>query len=58
MQTQSVVEPGQITFLNELNRTTRIVRIDQQHPVTLVPRWLGNSIGHWYGDTLVIDTID
>jgi hypothetical protein len=27
------------------------------HPAKLEPTWFGNSVGHWEGDTLVIDTI-
>lgn len=27
------------------------------HPAKLDPSWFGNSVGHWEGDTLVIDTI-
>jgi len=27
------------------------------HPEDLDPTWLGNAIGHWEGDTLVVDTI-
>lgn len=57
MQTQILVEPGFVTFLYELNRTVRIVRIDQSHPVPPAQSWLGNSVGHWEGDTLLIDTI-
>ena len=27
------------------------------HPKNLVPTWWGHSVGHWEGDTLVIDTV-
>jgi hypothetical protein len=27
------------------------------HPKDLDPTWLGHSIGHWEGDTLVVDTV-
>jgi hypothetical protein len=27
------------------------------HPKDLNPTWMGHSIGHWEGDTLVIDTV-
>ncbi len=27
------------------------------HPKDMDPRWFGHSIGHWEGDTLVIDTV-
>ncbi len=54
--TEILVEPHQVTFLYELNRTARIVRIGQPHPASLVPSWQGTSAGLWEGDTLVIET--
>jgi hypothetical protein len=36
----------------------RVVYMDgRQHPKTAVPTWWGHSVGHWEGDTLVIDTV-
>lgn len=36
----------------------RIVYLDgRPHPKDLKPSWYGHSIGHWEGDTLVIDTV-
>jgi hypothetical protein len=36
----------------------RVVYMDgRQHPKTVVPTWWGHSVGHWEGDTLVIDTV-
>ena len=34
----------------------RRVRLNQSHPSPLTPSWYGDSIGHYEGDTLVIDT--
>jgi len=40
-------------FLNE-----RVVHLDQKaHPAGIAPSLLGHSIGHWEGQTLVIDTV-
>ena len=37
----------------------RQVYIDgRDHPETVNPTWMGHSIGHWEGDTLVVETID
>jgi hypothetical protein len=52
-----VVEPRQVTFLAEAGRSMRFVYIDQPHPASLRPSWTGHSVGHWEGDTLVVDTI-
>jgi hypothetical protein len=42
----------------EIN-TSRVRRIylNRQHPENLLPSWNGDSIGHWEGDTLIVDTI-
>jgi len=36
----------------------RTVYLDgRQHPKDPNPNWMGHSIGHWEGDTLVVDTV-
>jgi hypothetical protein len=45
-----------VTILVEMVHDARIVRIDGRHlPPNMTP-WLGDSIGHWEGDTLVVET--
>lgn len=45
-------------FDNSGDRAVREVHLDQkQHPANLKPTLFGHSIGHWEGDTLVIDTV-
>lgn len=54
---QIVQSPGQVTFLFEAIRNYWIVHLDRGHPEEVEPTWLGDSVGQWQGDTLVIDTI-
>jgi hypothetical protein len=35
----------------------RDVRLDAQHPADVKPSWYGDSVGHYEGDTLVVDTV-
>ena len=35
----------------------RRVRMNQLHPAQVTPSWYGDSVGHYEGDTLVIDTV-
>jgi hypothetical protein len=40
----------------EMIHDARIVRLNGTHPPAHVTNWLGDSIGRWEGDTLVVDT--
>ncbi|HTR01287.1 MAG TPA: DUF6152 family protein [Candidatus Acidoferrum sp.] len=45
-------------FENSGDEADRVVYLDQkQHPANFKPSLFGHSIGHWEGDTLVIDTV-
>ena len=52
--------PGQTTILHELNRAFRVVLMDKpQEPaeaLEIAPYYSGHSVGHWEGDTLVVET--
>jgi hypothetical protein len=52
--------PGRVTMLGESdgNRIRRIYTDGRPHPEVSDPSFHGHSIGHWEGDTLVIDTVD
>jgi hypothetical protein len=45
-----------VMILTEMVHDVRVVRIGGQHMPPNVRRWLGDSIGRWDGDTLVVDT--
>jgi len=53
-----VQTPTRLAFLFESNNVFHIVPLDgRDHPKDLMPNWLGNSVGKWDGDTLIIDTV-
>jgi hypothetical protein len=53
---QIVQTPTQIVILNEMVHDARVIRIGGQHVPASVRQWMGDSVGHWEGDTLVVDT--
>jgi hypothetical protein len=53
---QIVQTPTTVTILNEMVHDARVVRIGAAHLPPSVRRWNGDSIGHWDGNTLVVDT--
>jgi hypothetical protein len=54
---QIVESPGQVTLLYEMYNHFRIIRLNAKHASDPDPSFMGDSIGHWEGDTLVVDTI-
>jgi hypothetical protein len=52
-----LAQPDKITILYDYDHQVRRVRMNQQHPAEVTPTWYGDSVGHYEGDTLVIDTI-
>jgi hypothetical protein len=53
---QIVETPDSIMILTEMVHDARIVRMNALHLPNNIRRWMGDSVGHWEGDTLVIDT--
>ena len=47
-----------ILFQVEMVHDTRIVRLNAQHHPSNLKTWMGDSIGRWEGETLVIETIN
>jgi hypothetical protein len=53
---QIVQTPGQVVFLYEGRNAFRVIPTDgRPHRQDVDPSWMGDSIGRWDGDTLVID---
>jgi hypothetical protein len=48
---------GDIAIVYDQNSNVRHIRMNAAHPAKLVPSSMGDSVGHWDGDTLVIDTV-
>jgi hypothetical protein len=52
--------PGQITMVHELNHQIRVIAMDKPmpsaHDLEIFPYYNGHSIGHFEGDTLVVET--
>jgi hypothetical protein len=46
-----------VVILYQDNSQVRHVRMNQAHPAQLTPSWYGDSVGHYEGDTLVVDTV-
>ena len=54
---QMLQQPGKITILYPHDHEFRQVRMNQPHPALVTPSWYGDSVGHYEGDTLIIDTV-
>jgi hypothetical protein len=56
-QIQLLQQEHQITILYAEDHQVRRVRLNAKHPARVTPSWYGDSIGHFEGDTLVVDTV-
>jgi hypothetical protein len=54
---QLLQQPDKTTILYDYDHQVRHVRMNQPHATQLTPSWYGDSVGHYEGDTLVIDTV-
>jgi hypothetical protein len=57
MPLEIVQTPKEIVILHEAFRAYRRIPLNDklQHPSDLTPTWMGDSVGRWEGDTLVVD---
>jgi hypothetical protein len=53
-----IQQPDSVTLIYTAPSTdVRRVRLNERHREPLIPSWYGDSVGHYEGDTLVIDTV-
>ena len=54
---QIIQTPDHVVILNEMVHDARIVPTDGRGRLPMdIRRWMGASLGHWEGDTLVVET--
>src|SRR5579872_278896 len=53
---QIVQTRDSIMILTEMVHDARIIRMNAKHLPKNIRFWMGDSVGHWEGDTLVVDT--
>jgi hypothetical protein len=46
-----------VVILYEYLHMFRVIPINGAHPADPDPTWMGDSVGHWEGDTLVVDSV-
>src|SRR6266436_1891680 len=49
--------PDHILMIYRQGHELRHVRMNEPHPAPVTPSWYGDSVGHYEGDALVIDTV-
>jgi hypothetical protein len=54
---QMLQQKDKLTLIYLHDHEVRRVRMNAEHPKDLKPSWYGDSVGHYEGDTLVIDTV-
>ena len=54
---QIVQGPGYVSLLHEIDHSTRVIPTDgRPHVAPSIRLYQGDSVGHWEGNTLVVDT--
>ncbi len=53
---QIVQTKDTIVILNEMIHDARLVRMNAKHDPPEIRRWMGDSVGHWEGEVLVVDS--
>ncbi len=47
-----------VVIVIEMVHDARVIRLNAEHGPAELKHWFGDSVGHWEGDTLVVDTIN
>jgi hypothetical protein len=56
---QIVQGQGYVAIVQEMIHDTRVIPTDgRPHGPAQIRRWMGDSVGHWEGDTLVVETVN
>ncbi|MFL5296219.1 MAG: hypothetical protein ACJ798_07540 [Phenylobacterium sp.] len=55
---QIVQSKDEVAIDVEMVHDIRHIRLNAQHGPSNVKLWMGDSVGHWEGDTLVVETIN
>ena len=45
-----------VAIVTEMDHDVRLIPLGQELPSQPMPRWMGTSVGHWEGRTLVVET--
>ena len=54
---QILQQKDEVIIIYDRDSQVRRVRMNQPHPANVTPSWMGDSVGHYEGDTLVVDTV-
>lgn len=54
---QLLQQRDEVVLVYLSDHKVRHIRLNEPHPADLTPTWQGDSVGHYEGDTLVIDTV-
>ena len=56
-EVQILQQKDQVSILYIYGHQIRRIRLNGAHPAQVTPSWYGDSVGHYEGDTLVVDTV-
>jgi hypothetical protein len=56
-ETQIIQQRDRILIIYSYSNQMRRIWLNRSHPGHVTPSWMGDSVGHFEGDTLVVDTV-